>query len=109
MDQNEVQKLIVEAQSYQQQLQMVMSQKEALNMQLIESGKALQELSKAVGDNVYKITGPVLIKVKSADAKKHVEEKKDLAMLRIKTLEKSESGLKGKLEDIKEKLQKAGL
>jgi len=37
----DVQQLIMQAQSYQQQLQMVLSQKEALNLQLIESGKAL--------------------------------------------------------------------
>jgi prefoldin beta subunit len=105
----EVQQLIVQAQSYQQQLQMVESQKEALNMQLMESGKALEELSKPGEGDVYKITGPVLVKVSRAEAKKDIESRKELAMIRLKTMEKSGTAVKGKLEELKEKLEKAGI
>jgi prefoldin beta subunit len=109
MASKEIQQLIVQAQSYQQQLQMVESQKEALNMQVMETGKALEELSKPGEGDVYKITGPVLVKVSRAEARKDVESKKELAMLRLKTMEKSEAAVKGKLEELKEKLQKAGI
>jgi prefoldin beta subunit len=105
----EVQQLIVQAQSFQQQLQMVENQKEAISMQLVESNKALEELSKPGEGEVYKVTGPVLVKVARNDAKKDVESRKELAMLRLKTIEKSESGLKGKLEELKGKLEKAGI
>ena len=98
----------MEAQSYQQNLQMVATRKEALNLQLIETGKALEELSKPSKEDVYKIVGPVLIKVKRAEAKKDLESKRDLITLRMKTLEKSETKIKEKIEDLKERLAKAG-
>lgn len=106
---NEVQQLIVQAQSFQQQLQLVESQKEALSMQLVEAGKALEELAKPGEGEVYKVTGPVLVKVSRDEARNDVEGRKELAMLRLKTIEKSESGLKEKLEELKGKLEKAGI
>ncbi len=108
VDEN-AQQLIMQAQSYQQQFQMIAGQKEALNLQIIETGKALEELAKPGEDEVYKITGPVLIKVTKKEAKKDLETKKDLAMLRMKTIEKSETSIKQKLEELKDKLAKAGV
>ncbi len=104
----QVQQLIMQAQAYQQQLQVVATQKEALNLQMIETGKALEELSKPSREDVYKIVGPILIKVNRAEAKKDIESKRDLVTLRIKTLEKSESKLREKLEELREKLSKTG-
>jgi len=108
MDQKKMQEMLAEAQSYQQQMQVMASQKEALNQQLVEMGKALEELSRESKEEVYKITGPVLIKVDRAKAKKDIESKKELVMLRLKSIDKSEISLKEKLEDIKENLTKAG-
>ncbi len=105
----DAQQLIMQAQSYQQQLQMVLSQRESLNIQLIEVGKALEELAKPGNDEVYKITGPVLIKVKANDAKKDLQSKKELAMLRMKTMDKNEAGIKEKLEELRGKLAGAGV
>jgi prefoldin beta subunit len=105
----DVQELLVHAQTYQQQLQLITSQKEALNMQLIESRKALEELSKPGKDEVYKITGPVLVKVTREDAKKEIESKNELVMVRLKSFEKSEASLNEKIEELKEKLSKAGV
>lgn len=103
-----VQQLLTEAQAYQQQMQVVVAQKEALNLQLIETGKALEELSKPGNDDVYKTVGPVLIKVEKGKVKHDLKSKKDLIMLRMKSLEKSESTLKNKLDDMKEMLAKTG-
>jgi len=108
MSNEQMQRMLMEAQSYQQNLQMVATQKEALNLQIIETGKALEELSKPSKEDVYKIVGPVLIKVKRAEAKKDLESKRDLITLRMKTLEKSETKIKEKIEDLKERLAKAG-
>ena len=105
----QMQQLLMEAQSYQQNLQVVATQKEALNLQLIETGKALEELSKPSNEDVLKIVGPVLIKVKRAEAKKDLESKRDLITLRMKTLDKSEAKIKEKIEDLKERLAKAGV
>lgn len=104
----QMQQILMEAQSYQQNLQVVATQKEALNLQFIETGKALEELAKPSKEDVYKIVGPVLIKVKRAEAKKDLESKRELITLRMKTLDKGESKIKEKLEDLKKRLAKAG-
>jgi prefoldin beta subunit len=104
----ELQQLIMQAQAYQQQLQVVATQREALNLQLIEIGKALEELAKPSKEDVYKVIGPVLVKVKREEAKHDLESKKDLIMLRMKTVERSEAQLKEKMEEMKEKITKTG-
>jgi prefoldin beta subunit len=104
----QIQQAIMQAQAFQQQLQVVATQKEALSLQLIETGKALEELTKPSKEDVYKIVGPVLIKVNRAEAKKDIESKRDLITLRMKTLEKSEARLKEKLEELRAKLTKPG-
>ena len=104
----QVQQLVVQAQSLQQQMQMVSAQKEALNIQLLETGKALEELAKPAKDDVYKVVGPVLVKVGRDEARRDLESKKELVMVRMKTMERSEAKLREKLEEIKEKLTKAG-
>jgi len=100
--------MVMQAQAYQQQLQIVVTQKEALNLQLIEIGKAMEELSKPSKEDVYKIVGPVLIKVKRPEAKQDIESKKELIELRMKTLEKGGKKLKEKLEELREKLSNVG-
>lgn len=104
---DEVQKLLEQAQVYQQQMQGVITQKEALNMQLMEITKALEELEKSKETEVYKLAGPVLIKTKKAEAEKELNEKKDTIGLRVKTLEKSETRLKEKVEELRKKLTDA--
>lgn len=100
----DAQQLIMEAQGLQQQLQVVEAQKEAFNLQVIETGKALEELDKPGMDDVYKIVGPILVQVKREAAKRDLKSRNELAILRMKTLGKSESALKEKLEDLKKKL-----
>lgn len=104
----DIQKLLSQAQSYQQQMQLMTGQKEALNMQILETAKALEELKKDDKDDVYKITGPILVKVSRKEAGKDLESKKEIAMLRLKTVEKSEAGIKEKLEELRQKLEKSG-
>jgi len=102
----QLQQLVAQFQAYQQQLQMVSAQKEALNMQLLEAGKALEELAKPAKDDIYKVIGPVLVKVRREDARADLGSKKELILLRIKTLEKSESKLKERLTELKGRLPK---
>jgi len=108
MASEQLQQLIIQAQAYQQQAQMVAAQKEALNMQLIETGKATEELSKPAKDDVYRVVGPILVRAKREDARRDIESRKELIILRMSTLEKTESKLKAKLDELKGKLSKAG-
>ena len=101
----QAQQLLAQAQMYQQQLQAIVTQKEAFNMQFTEIQKALTELS-SVKDDVYKAAGPVLIKTDVESVKKELNEKVEFITLRVKTLEKSEKRLKEQFEEISQKLSK---
>ena len=101
------QQLLTQAQVYQQQMQGIAIQKETLNVQSLEISTALDELEKAKGD-VYKLTGPLLIKSPKGEVKKDLEEKKELIGIKIKTLDKSEGKIKSKMEELREELMKLG-
>lgn len=103
----QAQQLLEQAQMYQQQLQNLVAQKEALNMQTTEIQKALTELS-TTKDDVYKVAGPILIKSDLESVKKELGDKLDFINLRVKTLEKSEKRLKEQFEEISQKLSKMG-
>lgn len=107
MTEEDSQKLLGQAQLYQQQMQGIMTQKEALKLQRVEIEKALAELEKTSEKEVFKISGPILIKEGKPHVKKDLNEKKDAISLRIKTLEKGEAKIKGQLEELKTKLSKS--
>ncbi|RLI98645.1 MAG: prefoldin subunit beta [Candidatus Aenigmatarchaeota archaeon] len=104
-DQEQAQ-LVGQAQSYQQQMQNFMVQKETLNMQLMEVKKAIEDLEGTNDAEVYKISGPLLIKTKQADAQKELKEKQELLEARVKNIDKKETQIKEKIEEIREKLTK---
>lgn len=104
MAENTQQQLLEQAQAYQQQIQGVVSQKEALNLQMMEVKKALEEIGKSEETELYKLSGPVLIKAKKADVEKELKERQESIELRVKTLEKSESRIKEKIEELRKKL-----
>ena len=74
-------------------------------MQLVEIKKALEEIEKTK-DDVFKVSGPILIKTSKDDVRKDLEDKTEFMELRVKTLEKSEQKLKEQFEDFREKLSK---
>jgi prefoldin beta subunit len=98
--------LIGQAQAYQQQMQAYMVQKESLNMQLMEIKKAVEDLDKTKETEIYRISGPVLIKTTKADAKKDLKDKQDLISMRLSQIEKKEKGIKEKVDDLRDKLTK---
>lgn len=100
------QQLLNQAQLYQQQMQGILTQKETLNVQMVELSTALDELEKTKDQDVYKVSGPLLIKSKKTEVKKDLEEKKELIDVKLKTLEKSEEKIKKKLDDLREQLTK---
>ncbi len=101
---NETQQLLEQAQVYQQQIQGIITQKETMNMQLLEMKNALEELEKSKETEVYKLSGPVLIKAKKTEVEKDLKEKKEIIGVRVKTLEKSEARIKAKIEELRHKL-----
>ncbi len=102
----QAQQLLGQAQVYQQQVQGIMAQKNALSLQVTEIKKALEDLERVKETEVYKISGPILIKTKKSDVKKELNEKLDIISTRIKTLERGEKKTKTRIEEIRDKITK---
>lgn len=98
--------LIGQAQAYQQQMQAYLMQNEQLNMQLLEINKAIEDIENTKETDIYRISGPVLIKTEKATATKDLKEKQDMIKMRITQIEKREKGIKDKIEDLRDKITK---
>jgi len=101
--------LLGQAQTYQQQLQVLLAQKEAITMQLIELKKALEELGKTKETEVYRISGPILIRAKKTDVKKDLQDKEKIMDTRVKTIETNEKRIKDKLDELRQDLTKTDI
>lgn len=101
----EAQQVLMELQTFQQQMQTVLMQKESLSIQNMEIEKALEELGKSEHDDVYKAVGPILIKSTKKDLTKELNEKKETIDLRVKSLQKQETRLKDKLKESQERFE----
>ncbi len=95
-----MQEQIMKMQQAQQSLQSILVQKQQLEMEQIDSEKAIEELKKASDDEtVYKHSGSILIKSTKKDLIAELEERKELANTRTVVLAKQEARVK---ESIKE-------
>ena len=92
-------------QQLQQNLQAIMMQKQQLEIENIETDRALEELKKAGADDaVYKAAGSVMVKAKKDEVAKELEEKKELGATRVKVLEKQETRVKENLKEVETKI-----
>ncbi len=87
-------------QQLQQNLQAIMMQKQQVEIEIVETDRALEELKKiGTDDIVYKSAGPLLIKSKKEDLLKELGEKKELSNTRAMVLAKQETRVKDNLKD----------
>ena len=101
-----LQEQIAKMQQSQQNLQSILMQKQQVEMENVESGKALEELKKASDDdNVYKYAGSILIKSDKKSLIDELEEKKELAKTKSTVLTKQEERLKTSLQEQEQKIQ----
>lgn len=102
-----LQEQIGKLQQMQSSLQSVMTQKQHIESERIETDRALEELQKA-GDNddVFKHAGSILIKSTKAALILELKEKKELAETRKTVLEKQETRLREGLKEQEEKVTK---
>ena len=92
-------------QQLQQNLQAIMMQKQQVELEVVESDRALEELKKIEQDNtVYKSAGPLLIKANREDILKELEEKRDLLNTRTMVLGKQETRVKENLKEVENKI-----
>lgn len=89
----------------QQNLQAIMIQRQQVEMELTETEKALEELTKATdAEAIYKFAGNLLIRVQKDAVTKELNEKKELANTRKMVLTKQESRFRENLKDLQTKI-----
>ncbi len=97
---------IQEIQFLEQNLQNLLLQKQAFQMELSETQSALKEIESS-GDEVFKIIGQLMIKTDKSKMQEELSNKDKLLSLRIKTIEKQETSLAEQLEKLREEIMKA--
>jgi prefoldin beta subunit len=96
---------IQELQFLEQNLQNLLLQKQAFQMELSETQAASKEIEKA-GDEVFKIIGQLMIKTDKKDMKEELENKDKILSLRVSTIEKQETSLAEQLEKLRDEVMK---
>jgi prefoldin beta subunit len=92
-------------QQLQQNLQAIMMQKQQIELEIVETERALEELNKiTTSDSIYKAAGPLLIKSEKDTVEKELSEKKELANTRVMVLGKQESRVKENLKEVENKI-----
>ena len=94
---------IRELQLLEQNLQNILMQKQAFQLELSETENAFEELSKNNGE-VFKISGNIMIKSSKENILKDLKQKKDLITLRLKSLDSQEKNLSATSENLRKKV-----
>ena len=85
----ETQKEIQELQILEQNLQAILMQKQAFQVELNETENALTEIAKS-NDEVFKIIGNIMIKSGKKKIEEELKKKSELLSLRLKSIENQE-------------------
>ena len=102
--QPETEKKLQQLQIFEQNLQQLQSQRQALEMQISEMDSALEELEKT--KKAYKIVSSIMVASDIPKLKEDLKSKKEVVQLRIKTLEKQEKSTKEKATSLQEEVLK---
>lgn len=97
---------IQEMQFIEQNLQNLIFQKQAFQMESAETKSALKEVENS-GDEVFKIIGQLMIKSDKEKVKEELSKKSKMIELRIKALESQEKPLEEKLEKLRGEILKS--
>jgi prefoldin beta subunit len=103
MDQN-IELLLSQIQTQNQILQNIVLQKQTLELQKKELDNALEEVEKSK-DDLFRAIGPVLVKMTKAELKKDLEETKEQFDVKIATFEKQEKKISEQLKEAQAKIQ----
>ena len=98
-------KKIQEMQVLEQNLQNLLLQKQAFQIELSETQSALKEIENA-GDEVFKIIGQLMLKTEKTKIKQELLNKEKILNLRTKTIEKQEVSLTEQLDSLREEVMK---
>lgn len=101
----DAQQKLQELQVLEHNLQNILMQKQAYQLDLNESLNALDEIKKTK-DTVYKMVGTIIIAVEKEKTIKELEEKKKLLEMRSETLSKQEQLIENKAREIQLDIKK---
>ncbi len=103
----QVQERLQRLQNLQNTLQQLIVQRQRIEMEQVESDKALETLKSVTGESkVYKSVGAVLVEKPKDDVVKDLEERKEFLDMRLKVIVKQEEKTREKMTGIQETLQK---
>ena len=102
---NGKQQTIMEFEKNRQQMLGISAQKQQLQFQSTTMKSALDELEKTSEKKVFKAVGNILIQAPVTEVKKELKEGKDAVDLRIKSLQKQEESLLGKLNKLRAEIE----
>jgi len=101
MDEN-IQEKINQIQLLQQNMQNFSMQRQQFQIQQTEIESALSELEKT--NHAYKIIGNIMVSTEKDSLKKDLEEKKQMLTIRIGSIEKQESKIREKAEELQKQV-----
>lgn len=94
-------------QQIQQQLHMLLLQKQNIQTQIAEIENALKELKKSKkGEKAYEVIGNIMVKKEKEELIKSLESKKEILNLRISTIEKQVEKLQKTATELQRELSK---
>ncbi|KYH38585.1 MAG: prefoldin, beta-like subunit (pfdB, PFDN6) [Candidatus Hecatellales archaeon B24] len=100
------QEQLARLQQLQQTLQMIVAQKQQVELELADMDKALEELGKLSEDaQVYKSVGAIFVRKDKASVTKDLAERKELLNVRMSVLSKQEERTREKLKEIQQQIQ----
>lgn len=103
----QVQERLQRLQNLQNTYQQLLVQKQRIEMEKMESEKALETLKDVVADSkVYKSVGAVLVEKPRDDVIKELDDRVEFLGMRLKVLAKQEDKTKEKMTSIQSTLQK---
>ena len=94
---------IQQMQFLEQNLQNILMQKQAFQMELSETVSALKEIEKS-SEDVYKVIGQLMIKVSKDKIKEELKNKEKLLETRMNTLTKQEESLTEQTNKLREEI-----
>ena len=99
---SDMERKIREVQILEQNIQNLLFQKQAFQMEISETSAALKEIENS--KEVFKIIGQLMIKSDSGKIRDELSSKEKLLSLRIKSIEKQESEIIEHLDSLKKEI-----
>ncbi|HIP74675.1 MAG TPA: prefoldin subunit beta [Thermococcus paralvinellae] len=102
----QVQALLGQLESYQQQLQLVIQQKQKVQVELNDAKRALEEIERVEENTpIYKTVGTLMVKISKAKAVKELKEKIETLEVRLNALNRQEQKLNENIKELTQKIQ----